>query len=228
MRNLHKQSKCYSQFDSCPSYFWLFSLSPSNPSPLIMFLSSPASSLQMVSQGPSQTVTSLSTAGMVHIWKSVHYKNTDLKSLNNENNSFILFSVTTMSSVCPLTPSGPSLSSAPSPVTPPPRSDASPAPPSHSTLSLNTGWVSVFLSLEHTHSHFIVTQFCISFSSLAWANVGDCSVCVCVQMYFYVCGFVIRSSWHKKNGDVSNYITDFAASLRWIQPAESVCSHTPI
>uniref|UniRef100_A0A672JYN9 POU domain protein n=1 Tax=Sinocyclocheilus grahami TaxID=75366 RepID=A0A672JYN9_SINGR len=62
-----------------------------------------------------------------------------------------------VSSVCPLTPSGPSLSSAPSPVTPPPRSDASPAPPTHSTPSLNTG------------------------------------------------------SWHKKNGDVSNYITDFAS-----------------
>uniref|UniRef100_A0A671T066 POU domain protein n=1 Tax=Sinocyclocheilus anshuiensis TaxID=1608454 RepID=A0A671T066_9TELE len=68
--------------------------------------------------------------------------------------------VTTMSSVCPLTPSGPSLSAARSPVTPPPRSDASPAPPTHSTLSLNTG------------------------------------------------------SWHKKNGDVSNYINDFAAHLR--------------
>ncbi|XP_016379665.1 POU domain, class 2, transcription factor 2 isoform X2 [Sinocyclocheilus rhinocerous] len=85
---------------------------------------------EMPSQGPSQTVSSLGTA------------------------------VTTMSSVCPLTPSGPSLSSAPSPVTPPPRSDASPAPPTHSTLSLNTG------------------------------------------------------SWHKKNGDVSNYINDFAAHLR--------------
>ncbi|XP_043117779.1 POU domain, class 2, transcription factor 2 isoform X8 [Puntigrus tetrazona] len=84
----------------------------------------------MSSQGPSQTVSSLATA------------------------------VTTMSSVCPLTPSGPSLSSAPSPVTPPPRSDASPAPPTHSTLSLNAG------------------------------------------------------SWHKKNGDVSNYINDFAAHLR--------------
>ncbi|XP_016319607.1 POU domain, class 2, transcription factor 2-like [Sinocyclocheilus anshuiensis] len=84
----------------------------------------------MPSQGPSQTVSSLGIA------------------------------VTTMSSVCPLTPSGPSLSSAPSPVTPPPRRDASPAPPTHSTLSLNTG------------------------------------------------------SWHKKNGDVSNYITDFAACLR--------------
>ncbi|XP_048882422.1 POU domain, class 2, transcription factor 2 isoform X4 [Brienomyrus brachyistius] len=48
--------------------------------------------------------------------------------------------VTTMSSVCPLTPSGTAtMSSAPSPVTPPPRSTASPAPPSHSTLSLNTG-----------------------------------------------------------------------------------------
>uniref|UniRef100_A0A671NK83 POU domain protein n=1 Tax=Sinocyclocheilus anshuiensis TaxID=1608454 RepID=A0A671NK83_9TELE len=81
----------------------------------------------MPSQGPSQTVSSLGIA------------------------------VTTMSSVCPLTPSGPSLSSAPSPVTPPPRRDASPAPPTHSTLSLNTG------------------------------------------------------SWHKKNGDVSNYITDFAS-----------------
>ncbi|XP_048007921.1 POU domain, class 2, transcription factor 2 isoform X4 [Megalobrama amblycephala] len=84
----------------------------------------------MPSQGPSQTLSSLSTA------------------------------VTTMSSVCPLTSSGPSLSSASSPVTPPPRADASPAPPTHSTLSLNTGL------------------------------------------------------WHKKNGDVSNYITDFAASLR--------------
>uniref|UniRef100_A0A3B4ZCZ7 POU domain protein n=1 Tax=Seriola lalandi dorsalis TaxID=1841481 RepID=A0A3B4ZCZ7_SERLL len=51
--------------------------------------------------------------------------------------------VTTMSSVCPLTSSltstHPSLSSAPSPVTPPPRSTASPATPSHSTLNLNTG-----------------------------------------------------------------------------------------
>ncbi|XP_052434856.1 POU domain, class 2, transcription factor 2-like isoform X3 [Carassius gibelio] len=62
--------------------------------------------------------------------------------------------------VCPLTQNGPSLSSAPSPVTPPPRNDASPAPPTHSTLSVNTG------------------------------------------------------SWHKKNGDVSNYINDFAAYLR--------------
>ncbi|XP_042596505.1 POU domain, class 2, transcription factor 2-like isoform X8 [Cyprinus carpio] len=83
----------------------------------------------MPSQGPSQTVSRLGTP------------------------------VTTMSSVCPLTPNGPSLSSAPSPVTPPPRSDASPAPPTHSTLSLNTGL------------------------------------------------------WHKKNGDVSNYINDFAAHL---------------
>ncbi|KAK7147546.1 hypothetical protein R3I94_010158 [Phoxinus phoxinus] len=83
----------------------------------------------MSSQGLSQTVSSLSTA------------------------------VTTMSSVCHLTSSGPTLSSASSPVTPPSRGDASPAPPTHSTLSLNTG------------------------------------------------------SWHKKNGDVSNYITDFAASL---------------
>ncbi|XP_056142610.1 POU domain, class 2, transcription factor 2 [Lampris incognitus] len=81
---------------------------------------------------------------------------------------------TTMSSVCPLTSSlssthpslsstHPSLSSAPSPVTPPPpRSTASPATPSHSTLNLNTG---------------------------LW-RMG------------------------KKNGDVSNYITDFAANLR--------------
>ncbi|KAM3836039.1 POU domain, class 2, transcription factor 2-like, partial [Diretmus argenteus] len=83
--------------------------------------------------------------------------------------------VTTMSSICPLTSSltsthpslsstHPSLSSAPSPVTPPPppRSTASPATPSHSTLNLNTG---------------------------LW-RMG------------------------KKNGDVSNYITDFAANLR--------------
>ncbi|XP_071392069.1 POU domain, class 2, transcription factor 2 [Centroberyx affinis] len=83
-------------------------------------------------------------------------------------------SVTTMSSICPLTSSltsthpslsstHPSLSSAPSPVTPPPpRSTASPATPSHSTLNINTG---------------------------LW-RMG------------------------KKNGDVSNYITDFAANLR--------------
>ncbi|KAJ8005212.1 hypothetical protein DPEC_G00144290 [Dallia pectoralis] len=73
--------------------------------------------------------------------------------------------MTTMSSFSPLTSSGPthsSLSSASSPVTPPPRSTASPAPSSHSTLSLNTG---------------------------LW-RMG------------------------KKNGDVSNYITDFAANLR--------------
>uniref|UniRef100_A0A3B5BI28 POU domain protein n=1 Tax=Stegastes partitus TaxID=144197 RepID=A0A3B5BI28_9TELE len=75
--------------------------------------------------------------------------------------------VTSMSSVCPLTSSltstHPSLSSAPSPATPPPppRSTASPATPSHSTLNLNTG---------------------------LW-RMG------------------------KKNGDVSNYITDFAANL---------------
>uniref|UniRef100_A0A8C2DQ94 POU domain protein n=1 Tax=Cyprinus carpio TaxID=7962 RepID=A0A8C2DQ94_CYPCA len=102
---------------------------PSQPQPTSH--KPPCYSPHMISShGPSQTVSSLSTA------------------------------VSTMSSVCPLTPSGPSLSSAPSPVTPPPRSDASPAPPTHSTLNLNT------------------------------------------------------SSWHKKNGDVSNYINDFAASLR--------------
>ncbi|XP_053537319.1 POU domain, class 2, transcription factor 2 isoform X5 [Ictalurus punctatus] len=82
----------------------------------------------MQGQGPSQPVTSLSTAA------------------------------TTMSSVCPLTPTGPSSSSTPSPVTPSPRSDASPVPATH-TLNLNTG------------------------------------------------------SWRHKNGDVSNYITDFAANL---------------
>ncbi|XP_030606200.1 POU domain, class 2, transcription factor 2 isoform X2 [Archocentrus centrarchus] len=86
--------------------------------------------------------------------------------------------VTTMSSVCPLTSSLTSthpslslthtpLSSTPSPATPPPppippRSTASPATPSHSTLNLNTG---------------------------LW-RMG------------------------KKNGDMSNYITDFAANLR--------------
>ncbi|XP_072250047.1 POU domain, class 2, transcription factor 2 isoform X4 [Leuresthes tenuis] len=82
--------------------------------------------------------------------------------------------VTTMSSVCPLTSSltsthpslssaHPPLSSTPSPATPPPppRSTASPATPSHSTLSLNTG---------------------------LW-RMG------------------------KKNGEMSNYITDFAANL---------------
>ncbi|XP_053288817.1 POU domain, class 2, transcription factor 2 isoform X2 [Pleuronectes platessa] len=80
--------------------------------------------------------------------------------------------VTTMPSICPMTSSltstHPSISSShlalscsPSPVTPPPRSTASPATPSHSTLSLNTG---------------------------LW-RMG------------------------KKNGDVSNYITDFAANL---------------
>ncbi|XP_072536630.1 POU domain, class 2, transcription factor 2 isoform X2 [Salminus brasiliensis] len=84
----------------------------------------------MPGQGPSQAVTSLSTAA------------------------------TTMSSVCPLTPTGPSSSSTPSPVAPSPRSDTSPIPASHSTISLNT------------------------------------------------------SSWRHKNGDVSNYITDFAANLR--------------
>ncbi|XP_028280228.1 POU domain, class 2, transcription factor 2 isoform X3 [Parambassis ranga] len=51
--------------------------------------------------------------------------------------------VTTMSPVGPVTSSltstHPSLSSAPSPATPPPRSTASPANPSHSTLNLNTG-----------------------------------------------------------------------------------------
>ncbi|MCJ8728851.1 hypothetical protein PDJAM_G00009260 [Pangasius djambal] len=83
----------------------------------------------MQGQGPSQPVTSLSTAA------------------------------TTMPSVCPLTPTGPSSSSTPSPVTPSPRSDASPVPATH-TLNLNTG------------------------------------------------------SWRNKNGDVSNYITDFAANLR--------------
>ncbi|TSR27780.1 POU domain, class 2, transcription factor 2 [Bagarius yarrelli] len=61
----------------------------------------------MQGQGPSQPVTSLSTA------------------------------VTTMPSVCPLTPTGPSSSSTPSPVTPSPRSDASPVPATH-TLNLNT------------------------------------------------------------------------------------------
>ncbi|XP_026795961.1 POU domain, class 2, transcription factor 2 isoform X3 [Pangasianodon hypophthalmus] len=62
----------------------------------------------MQGQGPSQPVTSLSTAA------------------------------TTMPSVCPLTPTGPSSSSTPSPVTPSPRSDASPVPATHA-LNLNTG-----------------------------------------------------------------------------------------
>ncbi|XP_062847937.1 POU class 2 homeobox 2a [Trichomycterus rosablanca] len=84
----------------------------------------------MQGQGPPQAVTSLSTAA------------------------------TTMPSVCPLTPTGPSSSSTPSPVTPSPRSDASPVPATHTPLSLNT------------------------------------------------------SSWRHKNGDVSNYITDFATNLR--------------
>ncbi|XP_054904118.1 POU domain, class 2, transcription factor 2 isoform X2 [Poeciliopsis prolifica] len=83
--------------------------------------------------------------------------------------------VTTMSSICPLsssltsthpslTSAHPPLSSTPSPATPPPppRSTASPATPSHSTLNLNTG---------------------------LW-RMG------------------------KKNGEMSNYITDFAANLR--------------
>ncbi|XP_043972937.1 POU domain, class 2, transcription factor 2 isoform X3 [Gambusia affinis] len=83
--------------------------------------------------------------------------------------------VTTMSSICPLTSSltsthpsltsaHPPLSSTPSPATPPPppRSTASPATPSHSSLNLNTG---------------------------LW-RMG------------------------KKNGEMSNYITDFAANLR--------------
>ncbi|XP_074509305.1 POU domain, class 2, transcription factor 2 isoform X3 [Sebastes fasciatus] len=77
-----------------------------------------------------------------------------------------LSTTVTMSPVCPMTSSltstHPSLSSAPSSVTPPPRSTASPATPCHSTLNLNTG---------------------------LW-RMG------------------------KKNGDVSNYITDFAANLR--------------
>ncbi|XP_041963845.1 POU domain, class 2, transcription factor 2 isoform X2 [Alosa sapidissima] len=48
--------------------------------------------------------------------------------------------VTSLPSICPLTPSGPPpLSPAQSPVGPPPRSTASPAPLTHSTLSLNTG-----------------------------------------------------------------------------------------
>ncbi len=133
-------------------------------------------------------------------------------------------SVTTMSSVCPLTTSGPSLSSAPSPVSPPPRSDASPAPPTHSTLSLNTGWADFSLSHTNTHPHPLST-YSSHFTPCGSANVGNC-LCVCVQMYLCVCGFVIHSSWYKKNGDVSNYINDFAAHLRWIQPAESVILHT--
>ncbi|XP_062393873.1 POU domain, class 2, transcription factor 2-like [Sardina pilchardus] len=55
--------------------------------------------------------------------------------------------VTSLSSMCPLTPSGPPhlspaqshLSPAQSPVAPPPRSTASPAPLTHNTLCLNTG-----------------------------------------------------------------------------------------
>ncbi|XP_026875247.1 POU domain, class 2, transcription factor 2 isoform X4 [Electrophorus electricus] len=84
----------------------------------------------MPGQGSSQAITSLSSAA------------------------------TTMPSVCPLTPTGPTSSSTPSPVAPSPRSDTSPVPANHSTLSLGTG------------------------------------------------------SWCNKNGDVSNYITDFAANLR--------------
>ncbi|XP_035287393.1 POU domain, class 2, transcription factor 2-like isoform X2 [Anguilla anguilla] len=70
---------------------------------------------------------------------------------------------TTSSAMCPLTPSSPVvIGSSPSPVTPPPCSTASPAPPSHSALSLNPS---------------------------LWCT-------------------------GKKNGDVSNYITNMAANLR--------------
>ncbi|XP_035287394.1 POU domain, class 2, transcription factor 2-like isoform X3 [Anguilla anguilla] len=69
---------------------------------------------------------------------------------------------TTSSAMCPLTPSSPVvIGSSPSPVTPPPCSTASPAPPSHSALSLNPS---------------------------LWCT-------------------------GKKNGDVSNYITNMAANL---------------
>ncbi|KAJ8389454.1 hypothetical protein AAFF_G00119920 [Aldrovandia affinis] len=88
----------------------------------------------MSSQGLSPVVTSLSTTA-----------------------------TTTSSAICPLTPSSPVvLGSAHSPVTPPPCSTASPAPPSHSAMSLNTS---------------------------LWCT-------------------------GKKNGDMSNYITNMAANLR--------------
>ncbi|XP_045072450.1 POU domain, class 2, transcription factor 2-like isoform X7 [Coregonus clupeaformis] len=96
---------------------------------------------------------------------SPHMMSSQLSSQLSQAVTSLSTTMTTMSSFSPLTPSGPthsSLSSASSPVTPPPRSTASPAPHSHSTLSLNTG---------------------------LW-RMG------------------------KKNGDVSNYITDFAANLR--------------
>ncbi|KAL7886560.1 hypothetical protein AOLI_G00042810 [Acnodon oligacanthus] len=112
-------------------------INPSNATPPLPSQPQPASHKppcysphMMPSQGPSPAVNSLSAAA------------------------------TTMSSVCPLTPTGPSSSSTPSPVAPSPRSDASPVPASHSTINLNTG------------------------------------------------------SWRNKNGDVSNYITDFVANLR--------------
>ncbi|XP_017561567.1 POU domain, class 2, transcription factor 2 isoform X7 [Pygocentrus nattereri] len=111
-------------------------INPSNATPPLPSQPQPASHKppcysphMMPSQGPSPAVNSLSAAA------------------------------TTMSSVCPLTPTGPSSSSTPSPVAPSPRSDASPVPASHSTINLNTG------------------------------------------------------SWRNKNGDVSNYITDFVANL---------------
>ncbi|XP_029307567.1 POU domain, class 2, transcription factor 2 isoform X4 [Cottoperca gobio] len=109
---------------------------PSQPPTAPSMHKPPCYSPHMMSSQLSQAVTSLSTTG------------------------------TTMSPGCPMTSSltstHPSLSSVPSPVTPPPpRSTASPAMPSHSTLNLNTG---------------------------LW-RMG------------------------KKNGDVSNYITDFAANL---------------
>nr|XP_046158934.1 POU domain, class 2, transcription factor 2-like isoform X8 [Oncorhynchus gorbuscha] len=95
---------------------------------------------------------------------SPHMMSSQLSSQLSQAVTSLSTTLTTMSSFSPHTPSGPthsSLSSASSPVTPP-RSSLSPAPPSHSTLSLNTG---------------------------LW-RLG------------------------KKNGDVSNYITDFAANLR--------------
>jgi len=55
--------------------------------------------------------------------------------------------------------------------------------------------------------------FLVTFYSL-WLSKFRYLQCLCVCKCIFVCGFVIRSSWHKKNGDVSNYITDFAASLR--------------
>ena len=76
------------------------------------------------------------------------------------------------------------------------------------------------------HAH---TRWCSNMQTGATAStVQQCYITLCV--FVCVCGSCVHSLWRmgKKNGDVSNYITDFAANLRWMRQRHTCWYTVPL